>query len=73
MMFVTITMKTKPASSLALVVKINKVSLYAFDSTPTNLLHFQKRKKEKKKDFLREMCRTAVNAEALWKRRPTKL
>ena len=40
MKFVTITMKTKPASSLALVVKINKVSLYAFDSTRTNLLHF---------------------------------
>ena len=40
MKFVTITMKTKPASSLALVVKISKVSLYAFDSTRTNLLHF---------------------------------
>ena len=35
MKFVTITMKTKLASSLTLVIKI-KVSLYAFDSTRTN-------------------------------------
>ena len=34
---------------------------------------FLKKKEEKKiKDFLRDMCRTAVDAEALWKRRPTK-
>ena len=59
-------MKTKLASSLALVVKIDKVSLYDFDSTHTNLLHFWKRKKEKKGFF--EMCHTA---KALWKRRPT--
>ena len=72
MKFVTITMKTKLASSLTLVVKINKVSLYAFDSTHTNLLHFWKRKKEGKKDSLKEMCHTGVDAKVLWKRRPTK-
>ena len=30
------------------------------------------KEEEKIKDFLRDMCRTAVDAEALWKRRPTK-
>ena len=61
-------MKTKLASSLALVVKIDKVSMYAFDETRTNLLHFWKRKKEEKKDFLRDMCRTAVDAWLMPKR-----
>jgi hypothetical protein len=32
----------------------------------------KKERKKKKFFFLREMCRTAVDAEALWKRRPTK-
>ena len=65
-------MKIKLASSLALVVKINKVSMYAFDETCTNLLHFWKRNIKKIQDFLRDMCRTAFDAKALWKRRPTK-
>jgi hypothetical protein len=68
--FATVTMKTKLASFLALV-KIDKVSMY-IDEMHTNLLHFLKRKKEKKKDFSIDMCRTAIDAEALWKCRPTK-
>ena len=48
-------MKTKLASSLALVVKIDKVSLYAFDSTPTNLLHFWKERKKENR-ILWERC-----------------
>ena len=40
MKFVSITMKTKLASSLALVVKIDKVSMYAFDETHTELFYF---------------------------------
>ena len=61
-------METKLASSLALVIKIDKVSMYALTKHAQIYCISEKERKKKIKDFLRDMCRTAVDAEALWKR-----
>ena len=66
MQFAIVKMKTK-WSSLTLIEKIDKVSMY--DGTYTDLLHFWKKKFW---NFLRDMCCTAIDVEVLWKCRTTK-
>jgi hypothetical protein len=66
-------MKTKLASSLAFVVKSIRCHFMLLTArAQIYCISRKERKKERKKDFLREMCRTAVDAKALWKRRLTK-